>query len=49
MTIKYFEPFHFYFAKYINEILAGIEVPNVIMYKDVCYYDPENEYLKRIY
>ena len=49
MTIKYFEAFHFYFAKYVNEILASVEVPNVILYKDICYFDPENEYLKRVY
>ena len=49
MTIKYFEAFHFYFAKYVNEILANVEVPNVILYKDICYFDPENEYLKRLY
>ena len=31
MTVKYFEAFHFYFAKYVNEILASVEVPNVIV------------------
>lgn len=49
MTIKYFEAFHFYFAKYVNEILANVEVPNVILFKDIAYFDPENEYIKRFY
>ena len=46
---KYFEAFNFYFAKPINEILANICTPHVILYKDLQYYDDMREYLKRYY
>lgn len=46
---KYFEAFNFYFSKPINEILANLSLPHVILYKDYLYYDDENEYLKRYY
>ena len=46
---KYFEAFNFYFAKPINEILANICTPHVILYKDLQYYDDTREYLKRYY
>ena len=49
LDIKYFEAFNFYFCKPINEILANVPVPNVILYRDAIYHDPENEYLKRFY
>ncbi len=46
---KYFEAFNFYFAKPINEILANMTLPHVILYKEFIYEDHENEYLKRYY
>lgn len=46
---KYFESFNFYFSKHINEILADLAIPHVILYKDYLYYDDEEEYLRRFY
>jgi len=46
---KYFEAFNFYFSKPINEILANLSLPHVILYKDFLYYDDDSEYLKRYY
>lgn len=49
VEVRYFEAFYFYFCKSINEILANISVPNAILYKDITFNDPENEFLKRFY
>ena len=49
MFRTYFEKFNFYFAKPINEILANLDIPHVIFFKDLQYDDNENEYLKRHY
>ena len=46
---KYQYQFYFYFAKPINEILAGVTIPHVIYYKDLLFDDPDTEYLNRIY
>ena len=46
---KYFEAFNFYFSKPINEIIANLSLPHVILYKDFLYYDDDGEYLKRSY
>lgn len=47
---KYFEAFNFYFAKPVNEILANVSSPHVILFKDYLYFDDDsNEYLKRYY
>ncbi len=49
MYNKYFEAFNFYFSKHINEIIADVDLPHVIMYKDYQYYDKDAEFLKRFY
>ena len=49
MDQKYFTQFNFYFAKPINEILANVNLPHVILFKDQLYDDADNGYLKRIY
>ena len=49
IDFKYFEAFNFYFCKPINEILANVPVPNVLLFKDAIFHDPENDYLKRFY
>ena len=46
---KYFEPFNFYFSKHINELIADIALPHVILYKDFLYFDDDDEFLKRYY
>lgn len=46
---QYFEAFNFYFAKGINEILANLSLPHVILFKDYLFYDDDSEYLKRYY
>lgn len=46
---KYFQTFNFYFSKPVNEILADVAVPHVIMFKDYLYYDDEREFLRRCY
>lgn len=35
MFKTYFEKFNFYFAKPINEILANLDIPHVIFFKDL--------------
>ena len=49
IEVRYFEAFYFYFCKSINEILANICVPNVILYKDATFNDSEHEFLRRYY
>ena len=46
---NYFDKFNFYFAKPINEILANIATPHVILFKDYILYDDDSEYLRRYY
>ena len=46
---KYFEAFNFYFSKHINELIADIALPHVILYKDYLYFDDDDEFLKRYY
>jgi len=47
--IRYFDMFNFYFAKPINEILANVSTDHVILFKDLLFYNDDNEYLKRYY
>jgi hypothetical protein len=42
---RYYDQFNFYFAKPVNEILAGCHQPHVILYKDLLYFDQQTENL----
>lgn len=46
---RYFETFNFYFAKPITEILANVPIDHVILFKDLLFFNDDNEYLKRAY
>ena len=46
---KYFEKFNFYFANPINEILENVRTAEVILFKDLNYYDEDKEFLNGYY
>jgi hypothetical protein len=46
---KYYDKFNFYFAKPINEILAGCSTPHTILFKDLLTFDEHAEYLSQFY
>ncbi|CAD8097718.1 unnamed protein product [Paramecium sonneborni] len=46
---KYYNSFHFYFAKPISEILGNLQIDHVILYKDLLYFNDDNEYFTQYY
>ncbi|CAD8094133.1 unnamed protein product [Paramecium sonneborni] len=46
---KYYNSFHFYFGKSISEILGNLAIDHVILYKDLLYFNDDNEYLTKYY
>ncbi|CAD8157001.1 unnamed protein product [Paramecium octaurelia] len=45
---KYYNGFHFYFAKPISEILGNLQIDHVILFKDLLYFNDDNEYLTKL-
>ncbi|CAK86519.1 unnamed protein product (macronuclear) [Paramecium tetraurelia] len=46
---RYYNAFHFYFAKPISEILGNLQIDHVILFKDLLYFNDDNEYLTKCY